>query len=98
MKNLSCKKIREALVDLGDTPEKMRVSLRERGVKGVTCEPNACVLAEYLREEFGRECSVQIGDRVSVGVANESFTIRTDAIVDAFIENFDNNQYPELVK
>lgn len=81
-----------ALLSLGDWPEDVALSLRERGVKGVRNNARCCPLSRFLRKEFPGE-DVLVSSRLfRVGDRGTPLT----ATLAAFVFGFDEGRFPFL--
>lgn len=84
------------IVGLGDTPDRIAKTLREKGIKGVRHERCDCPIARYVRHVAG-------GGLYSVSVHNSSvhhehnrWSLPLPPAVDRFVRAFDGGKYPEL--
>jgi len=84
---------RQALNDLGATPEEIAENLKGAGFKGITGDPWGCPCGQCLREHFG----VPIGVHSSTIRANNEFAVYFGPKIKAFITNFDARRYRALI-
>lgn len=81
------------LATLGASAEAVARTLKKKGIKGTLEAVNSCPVAEFLKREYrGEEIAVALDIEVN-GV-----TIRAPKAISDFIDKFDDEQYPELVK
>jgi hypothetical protein len=93
--------LKEALSALGETADEIAASLQAQGIKGERSDAQCCPVARYLDQRFpGWEPDVQ-GAYVSIshyehgnhpGIHHE---VDVESIA-AFVEAFDDEQYPAL--
>jgi hypothetical protein len=89
------------LTPLGETSDQVCRSLKERGIKGDMWCGSSCPIANYLRKETGVLVSVNTRQVSIFDPRNKSHEHYLDqelpAAISAFIRNFDNRAYPELI-
>lgn len=91
-------KLLECLKVLGNTPNVIAKSLEGMKIKGVSGDNNTCPLAMYLKRARYKDvsvdssvvyCKTRSGVEVSVDLPKGCYE---------FVSNFDENEYPKLVK
>ena len=89
------------LDDLGDTPNKIAASLKEKGIKGKPSDNESCPIAIFLIQEgasYDRFCSVGCNRIILYlpGGRGANIMIPTSTPIRAFTMDFDYGKYPEL--
>lgn len=98
------KQIGELLTDLGRTSGEVAMKLTSTGVQGIPKDVHGCAVARYLSAILGTEArihSVRVDTtrvRVLVGRSRIPISIRLSEPIRTFIQAFDQNLYPDLVR
>jgi hypothetical protein len=97
-------RVRQLLIDLGDTPDAVADRLRALEIKGQCGQPRRCPIANYVRsrmpEEVGAVSAIPSRVRVLRGEAPISRwggTVTTEAVY-VFIRRFDRGVYLDLIE
>lgn len=87
--------IKEALTNLGSTPDAIADSLRRHRIYGYRDNPNECPIANYLWMVGGKYPMVD-GYISRVTINFNRVTVRAPSAVEKFVELFDSGKYPFL--
>lgn len=96
------KQVREKLERLGGSSKAVAASLGRRKCKGVRNSPYRCPVAKYLKREF--KANAVCVESVAFLEFNtgrgfvDAVNVKVPRAVLAFINDFDTNVYPKLVK
>lgn len=88
-------KVEDALKALGASSTEIAVNLANAGIRGKRGCEHSCAVAEYVSREFGGEWHVDSGFAYQYAGSNIAYL---PAPVEDFIEDFDRNRYPQLVR
>jgi hypothetical protein len=92
-------KLKAALKGLGNGKNKVADALRERKIKGEIGSINDCPIAKFVGKVFrGRYQSMEVDhDFIHVTFAKGEVTVPTPKAVAAFMNDFDQEKYPDLI-
>jgi hypothetical protein len=94
------KTVDELISDLGETEEEVVKTLLNKNIKGELCDPINCPIANYLIQELypneEQEDIIQVSTYITDLIKDKTYVIPIH--VDDFIDHFDNEKYPELIK
>jgi hypothetical protein len=88
------KQLDRAVKSLGTTERGIARKLKAAGIKGEPGDPTCCPIAVYLKGQFPDE-AVEVGGRT---ITVNGATSATPDGANAFITEFDEYNYPELVE
>lgn len=97
-------RVREALADLGDTPESVAKTLGALGIRGERGDGCGCPVALYLRDHVlqGAGVAVSVGPiaaswkPIGGGSSGDFLRVPLPSAVVVFVLQFDTHQRPEL--
>ena len=92
-------KLKAALKELGTGKNKVADALRERMIKGEVGSVNDCPISRFVAKVFrGRYQSLEVDhDFIHVQFAKGEVTVPTPKAVAAFMNDFDQEKYPDLI-
>ena len=92
------KNLAAALKGLGANKKIIAKTLAAKKIKGIPCDVNNCPIATYIKKLFPKT-TVEVYDSVIIFFKDkEKVRVKLSVAIDAFMEDFDDGKYPELVK
>jgi len=90
------KSIREMLDILGDTPDEIAESLKQKGIKGEKENCYCCPLAEYLKSQGVSQ--VVVTDVKVKGIYRDTLESGSFRKIRDFVFKVDAGEYPDLLR
>lgn len=94
-------KLLAALKELGTGKNKIAESLKVKKIRGKMGDSDECPMAVFVKKLFPKATGIQV-DAASIDVSFEkedfNFSVVTPKLIGQFIDDFDSEKYPDLVK